>query len=91
MVAGQAELPAGTTAQRVVGHATFEVQGVTIQAWAQPYRFFLLQRVQDEFAKLDKASQEAVRAMLAACDMAELLDITLSRSLGRQNNLEVWL
>ena len=90
-LAGQAELPAGTTAQRVVGHATFEVQGTTITAWAQPYRFFLLQRVQDEFVQLDDVSQEAVRAMLTACDMAEILETKLSRKIGRQNNLEVWL
>lgn len=89
-IAEQAELPGGTTAERVVGQASFNIRDTTITAWAQPYRFFLLQRVQEEFAELDEASQRAVDQLLRACDMAELLDIKLSRRIGRADNLEVW-
>ena len=90
-IANQPELPAGTTAQRVLGNATFQLRGTTINAWAQPYRFFLLQRMQDEFAELDQTSQQAVHALLTACDMAEVLESKLSRRIGRSDNLEVWL
>ena len=81
----------GTTAERVLGECTFDIRGTSIKAWAQPYRFFLLQRVHSEFAGLDPASQQAVRELLTNCNMAQLLDTKLSRQVGRDNNLEVWL
>ena len=90
-IADQPQLPSGSTAERVVGQADFEVRGTSISAWAQPYRFFLLQRVQDEFASLDEASQQSVRELLTACDMAEVLETRLSRTMGRADNLEVWV
>jgi len=87
----QDELPPGTVAARSAGQATFEVRGTTISAMAQPYRFYLLKRVQDEHAALDDAAKIEVEAMLAACDMTDVLDIRLSRDIGRKNNMEVWV
>ena len=87
----QDELPPGTVAARSAGQATFEVRGTTISAMAQPYRFYLLKRVQDEHAALDDAAKAEVEAMLAACDMTDVLGIRLSRDIGRENNMEVWL
>ena len=89
-IAEQSELPVGTTAKRVLGSANFVVAGTSINAWAQPYRFFLLQRVQDEFANLDEASQQAVHSLLAACDMTAVLETKLTRRIDRTDNLEVW-
>ncbi len=86
----QTELSAGTTAERTVGFCSFEVDGVTVNAIAQPYRFFLLARVQEEVRALKDADRSDVMALLAACDMDDVLDVTLSRSIGRNNNLEVW-
>jgi hypothetical protein len=51
---------------RGVGQATFDIRGVTISAMAQPYRFYLLKRVQDEHASLDEAARADVEAILAA-------------------------
>jgi hypothetical protein len=86
----QQELAPGTPIRRGVGMGSFTVRGVTINALAQPYRFYLLKRVQDEFALLDDASQQEVRALLAACDMSDALHIRLSREVGLSHNLEVW-
>lgn len=86
----QEELAPGRLAERGVGQATFEVRGVTISAMAQPYRFFLLKRVQDEHASLDDAAKAEVEAMLAACDLSDVLGIRLSRDIGRENNREIW-
>jgi len=86
----QADLAPGTEAGRGVGLGTLKVRGVTINALAQPYRFYLLKRVQDEFASLGDQDQKDVANMLTACDMSELLDIKISREIGRENNLEVW-
>lgn len=82
---------AGERVERFVGSAEFEVRGQAMQAGAQPYRFYLLQRVQDCYAAMDKSGQQRVADLLRACDMAELLDIHLERRIGRDDNLEVWL
>ena len=58
---------------------------------AQPFRFYALKRVQDEYDALNQAHRTDVDALLAACDMSELLDMRLPREIGRHNNLEVWL
>lgn len=86
----QTDLAPGTEVARGVGLGTFEVRGVTINALAQPYRFYLLKRVQDEYAALDPDDQRDIAAMLAACDMTAILEAKLSREIGRENNLEVW-
>ena len=70
---------------------SFELRSVTINALAQPYRFYLLKRVQDEYAQLSESDQTAVADLLSSCDMLDLLHLKLSRDIGRQNNLEVWL
>jgi hypothetical protein len=87
----QETLEPGTIIERGVGLGTFEARGVTINAMAQPYRFYLLKRVQDAYAAMDAASKVDVDAMLAACDMSAVLDIRLSREIGIDNNREVWL
>ena len=81
----------GTEVVRGVGLGTFDVRGITVNALAQPYRFYLLKRVQDEYAALDESAQKDVTELLAACDMSTVLDIKLSREIGRKNNLEIWL
>ncbi len=65
--------------------------GIPINTMAQPFRFYLLKRVQDEYEALDVAAKKDVAAMLSACDMSEVLELKLSREIGRHNNLEVWL
>ena len=86
----QEDLAAGTPSLRGVGMGSFEVRGTTINALAQPYRFYLLKRVQDEYASLDDSAQKDVTNMLSRCDMQAVLDIKLTREIGRENNLEVW-
>jgi glutathione S-transferase len=90
-IAEQDELLSGTQCLRGVGFAEFDVSGTTIPALAQPYRYYLLKRVQDVYASLDTNDKVAVDAMLEACNMAPVLSATLTRDVGLQNNLEVWL
>ncbi len=87
----QEGLAPGTPLLRGVGLGSFEVRGITINALAQPYRFFLLKRMQSAYASLPKPDQQKVANMLRSCDMQELLEIALSRDIGRENNLEIWL
>jgi glutathione S-transferase len=73
------------------GNARFSVRGQSISALAQPYRFYLLQRVQVLYNGLSAADKPAVEKMLESCGLAEILTIKLERELGRSGNLEVWL
>lgn len=74
-----------------LGNADFTVRGQTISALAQPYRFYLLQRVQAIYADLAKEAQASVEQMLESCGMSEILSITLVRKLEHIDNLEVWM
>ena len=84
-------LEPGTEAERAVGICHFEVQGVQFDTMAQPFRFYVLKRMQDAFASMSETAQEDVRNLLASCGMSDLLALRLIRDIGRANNLEVWL
>ncbi len=71
--------------------AEFTARGEQLAAGAQPYRFYLLQRVQDHFGTLSSDEQVTVKSLLKRCDLDEVLDITLERRLGCEGNLEIWL
>ena len=90
-LAQQTNLAAGTQVQRGVGMGSFEVRGITVNALAQPYRFYLLSRVQQAFESLTDDEQDNVRALLKTCHMDAILDYKLNRDIGRKDNLEVWL
>lgn len=85
------DMAAGTEAARFVGSCHFEVEGVSYDTWAQPFRFYVLKRMQDVYDGLVPADQAEIRTLLDACDMTPLLDMRLTREMGRANNLEVWL
>lgn len=73
-----------------LGNGEFAVRGQTISALAQPYRFYLLARVQEIYAGLATNDQSSVDQMLESCGMSDILSIKLNRQLQRSDNLEVW-
>ena len=90
-ISRQGELAPGAACVRGVGTCEFDVRGTVVSALAQPYRFYLLKRAQDEYAALDADDRHSLDAMLESCNMTVLLDATLTRDIGRKDNLEVWL
>ncbi|MFT7285987.1 MAG: hypothetical protein ACI87W_000090 [Halieaceae bacterium] len=60
-----------------------------LRVLAQPYRFYLLQRVQAIYASLSAVEQASVKQMLDACGLSGILSIALDRRLARADNLEV--
>jgi hypothetical protein len=90
-LANKDDLPSGTPLERGVGLATFEVEGATINALAQPYRFYLLSRVQLDFDTMAPEEQSQVEQILEQCDLLPVLSARLTRVIGRQDNREVWL
>ena len=81
----------GASAARYLGKAEFIVRGDTNVAVAQPYRFYMLQQVQDAYSECSIDERADVKSLLKVCGLGELLDITLLRRLGQEDNLEVWL
>ena len=57
----------------------------------QPYRFALLQRVQNYYESLDVEQTKEVDTVFESCGMTDLLSIRLDRNLGWENNLDIWL
>lgn len=90
-LAGQDELSAGTPLERGYGLAAFEVEGATIHALAQPYRFYLLSQAQAEFDALAAGERSQVEELLEKCQLLPVLSARLSRAIGREGNREVWL
>lgn len=84
-------IAAGTEVERGVGSCQFEVDGQHFDTVAQPFRFYVLKRMQDVYEALSNDEKIDVEALLADCDMSDLLELKLSRGIGRANNLEVWL
>ncbi len=89
-LANQTDLAPGTTAERGLGFGRFDIDGITLSAMAQPYRFYLLKRAQDEFEKMNDTDRTSTLAILDQCNMREVLEMKLTRDIGRKNNLEVW-
>ncbi len=86
-----AQVPPGTPAERALGMGGFELEGVSIETIAQPFRFYLLKRVQTAYEGMSEVQRASVRDLLTSCDMLDLLTLKIDRDIGRANNLEVWL
>lgn len=84
-------MPPNTVAERQVGFTEFEVRESKIQAIAQPYRFYLLNRMQNHIDSLPDQEKTAAQELLQQCGMESLLQTRLTRKIGRHNNREVWL
>ena len=84
-------LPSGTEVQRGVAMCRFDVNGIEVEAIAQPFRFYVLKRMQDAYESFSKDEKAEVDIMLHACNMRELIDLKLDRDIGRDRNLEVWM
>ena len=73
-----------------LGTADFTVRDETITALAQPHRFYLLQRVQDIYARASSEERTRIDTVLSECDVAEAACASLSRRIQRADNLEIW-
>jgi glutathione S-transferase len=80
----------GGPVERGVGFGEFEIRGTKISALAQPWRFYLLARMQKAFEQLDPSPKEEVREILEKTGMDELLNLSISREVKRHDNLEIW-
>jgi hypothetical protein len=86
----EAGAPAVGRLAQALGSAEFTLRDETISALVQPYRFYMLQRVQDAYTGLGPEDKTSVNQLLKNCGMADILTAKLDRRIGRADNLEVW-
>jgi glutathione S-transferase len=75
---------------RAIGKCTFEWRGKTFDVGVMPYRFYLLQRIQDAFDALGEEDRKSVGALLEETGLSEIMTLRSTRRVGRKNNIEVW-
>jgi glutathione S-transferase len=86
----EAGVPAVGRLAQAPGTAIFDLRGETIEALAQPHRFYLLQRVQDDYQGLSEPDKVKIDHLLQAAGMKAILEAKLNRYIARVDNLEVW-
>jgi hypothetical protein len=86
---GQKDLEEGAVLERGVGMCSFELRGTTVNALAQPYRIFLLQRLQDASASMPGGDRQKVQELLEEVGLGRLLQIRTRRRVERANHREV--
>ena len=72
------------------GSATFDWRGIQITTGVMPYRFWLLQRLQDDLAAAGVGDQEHARSAFGAGCLEPILDLRTMRRVERMDHLEVW-
>ncbi|MDC6459815.1 hypothetical protein PQY66_05680 [Luminiphilus sp.] len=80
----------GSFKGRAIGMCAFSWRDTTIETAVMPYRFFLLQRVQDAYAKATTSEQAQLDRVLADVGLSEILSLKTTHKVARVNHLEVW-
>jgi glutathione S-transferase len=75
---------------RGIGFAEFDWRGQRISSAVLPYRFYLLQRLQDHMHSVSESDQLAIRSAFGKSGLESLLDIRTDRRVIRKNHLEFW-
>ncbi|BBM02481.1 glutathione S-transferase [Microbulbifer sp. GL-2] len=75
---------------RTIGQAEFDWRGIRLKTHVLPYRFYLLQRLQDCYQYANQKEQADIESLFTEAGIASLLTITTNRKVERRNYLEVW-
>ena len=76
--------------QKPMGMAPFAWRGIDMQSVVLPYRFYLLNRLQDAAEAQDEDSLAAIRKVFAETGLGALLDLRTTRRMERSDNHETW-
>ena len=83
-------LGANEKSRLFIGRAGFSYRGVEIETMVMPYRFLLLQRLQDCFNDATDDDQAMIRKLFRQTGLEPLLDMRTHLRVERENHLEVW-
>lgn len=89
------DLEAGTNGlanpgARAIGMAEFDWRGHLVKTAVLPYRFWLMQRVQDAAAALAGEDRARLDALMEAAGLTALMTLATRRRVERAGHLEVW-
>ena len=73
-----------------LGLASFVWRDAEIETVVIPYRFYLLQRLQDAFDRQVIDDQNSIRAVFEETALDSLFDLRTNRRMERRDNQEVW-
>jgi len=76
--------------QKPIGLAPFSWRGIDMQSAVLPYRFYLLNRLQDAAAVQDKDASAAIQALFAETGLEPILNVRTKRRMERADNHEAW-
>jgi len=85
----QDDIEEGAVLERGLGLCRFEFRGTSINALAQPYRIFLLQRLQDACNAMPTDDRRSIAELLEEIGLGRLLEIRTRRRVERANHREV--
>jgi len=85
----QDDIEEGAVLERGLGLCRFEFRGTSINALAQPYRIFLLQRLQDACTSMPAEDRLSVTDLFEEVGLGRLLEIRTRRRVERANHREV--
>ena len=83
------DIEEGAILERGLGLCRFEFRGRTIHALAQPYRIFLLQRLQDACNAMLADDRRSIEELLREVGLGPLLEIRTRRRVERAHHREV--
>ena len=94
-LASKPDLQAGSNGlddptQRFIGMTQFSWRGIELRTSVIPYRFYLLQYLQDAHSQAGGAEQRAIESIFTDCGLSSLLTTRTTRRVARQDHLEVW-
>ncbi len=94
-LASKPDLPAGSNGlddptQRYIGMAKFDWRDIPLRTSVIPYRFHLLQYLQDAYSQATDPEQRAIDKLFTTCNLSSLLTSRTTRRVTRKNYLEVW-
>ena len=81
----------GSFKGRAIGMCAFSWRDTPIETAVMPYRFFLLQRVQDAYAKATPTEQAQLDRVLADVGLSDILSLKTTHKVVRVNHLEIWV
>ncbi len=80
----------GRPERRMIGRTSFDWRGHTLTISVVPYRLYVLQRLQQAFARATASEQDGVRAIFAEAGLEPILAVRARRRVERRANLDVW-
>lgn len=75
---------------RSIGEAAFEWRGISLKTGVMPYRFYLLQRLQDCYESASTSSQSEIQEVFKGTGLELMLSTKTLRRVERDSHLEVW-